>query len=69
MIFHDIVQNSDEWFELRKGKVTTSNLGLIMANYGKAFGEPAKKYAFRLAKEQVTGVLSQDFSSRMFCGL
>lgn len=62
MIFHDVLQNSDEWFDLRVGKVTTSNFGKFMANYGKAFGEPAKKYAFRLAKEQVTGVKTDEES-------
>lgn len=66
MIFHNVVQNSEEWFELRKGKVTTSNFGKFMANYGKPFGEPAKKYAFRLAKEQKTGVIveSESFTSK-----
>jgi len=56
MIFHDVVQNSEEWFSLRLGKPTTSKFGIFMANYGKAFGDPAIKYAFRLAKEQITGV-------------
>lgn len=55
MIFHDIEQNSDEWLQLRAGKITSSNLGKIMANYGKAFGEPAKKYAADIAIEQITG--------------
>jgi hypothetical protein len=54
MIFHDVEQNSPEWFKLREGKVTTSNFSKIMANYGKPFGEPAQRYAFRIAKEQVT---------------
>ncbi len=35
--FHDIEQNSDTWFDMRGGKLTSSNLGKIMANYGKAF--------------------------------
>lgn len=60
MIFHDVEQNSEEWFNLRVGKVTTSKLGVIMANYGKAFGEPAKKYAFRLAKEQLTNEKTEE---------
>ena len=55
MIFHNVEQNSDSWFELRRGKATSSNFGKIMANYEKAFGEPAKKYAYRIAYEQVTG--------------
>lgn len=62
MIFHNVDQNSDEWFDLRVGKVTTSKLGVVMANYGKAFGEPAKKYAFKLAKEQLTGVKTDEDS-------
>ena len=54
-MFHDIEQNSDEWFQMRSGKLTSSNLGKVMANYGKAFGEPAKKYAVNIAIEQITG--------------
>lgn len=53
--FHDIQQNTDEWFEMRSGLLTSSKLGVIMANYGKAFGEPAKKYAVNMAIEQITG--------------
>jgi len=53
--FHDIDQNSDEWFAMRGGRLTSSKLGVIMANYGKAFGEPAKKYAQQIAVEQLTG--------------
>lgn len=53
--FIDVEQNSDEWFELRGGKLTSSKLGTIMANYGKSFGEPAKKYAVNIAIEQITG--------------
>ena len=56
MIFHDVVQNSEEWFNLRLGRPTTSKFSIFMANYGKAFGDPAVKYAFKLAKEQITGV-------------
>ena len=32
-----------------------SNLGKVMANFGKAFGDPAKKYAVNIAIEQITG--------------
>lgn len=53
--FHDVEQNSDEWFNLRGGKLTNSKLGVVMANYGKSFGEPAKKYAVNIAIEQITG--------------
>jgi hypothetical protein len=53
--FIDVEQNSDEWFELRAGRLTSSKLGVVMANYGKAFGVPAKKYAVTIAIEQITG--------------
>lgn len=55
MQFHDIEQNTPAWLALRVGKVTGSNFGCFMANDGKAFGEPAKKYALQIALEQVTG--------------
>lgn len=54
--FHDVQQNTDEWQALRLGKVTNSNAGTFMANLGKAFGEPAKRYALAVALEQLTGV-------------
>lgn len=53
--YHSVAQNSDEWFALRLGKLTASSMGAIMANYGKAFGEPAKKLAVKIACEQLTG--------------
>lgn len=53
--FHDIEQNTDEWLQMRSGRLTSSKLGVVMANYGKSFGEPAKKYAVNIAIEQITG--------------
>ena len=58
-MFHDIEQNTDEWLDMRIGKLTGSGCSKIMANYGKAFGEPAKKLAVRIALEQITGKRSQ----------
>lgn len=55
MIFHDVPQNTEAWQALRCGKVTASNFGLIMANEGKAFGDPAKRYALQIALEISTG--------------
>lgn len=54
-MFHDIEQNTDIWMNMRAGKITGSALSKAMANYGKAFGEPAKKYAVNIALEQITG--------------
>lgn len=55
MIWHDVQQNSEEWDALRLGKVTGSMFGCFMANEGKAFGDPAKDYALRIALEIVNG--------------
>ena len=62
--FIDVEQNSDEWFQLRAKKITSSKLGCIMANYPKAFGMPAKKYAVNIALEQITGrPISNNYSN------
>jgi hypothetical protein len=54
-IFHDVEQNTAAWHDLRCGKVTASNYGLIMANEGKSFGKPAKRYALQIALERING--------------
>lgn len=62
--FIDIEQNTDEWLDLRGGKLTSSKIGCIMANYGKALGDPAKKYAVNVAVEQLTGIpIASTFSN------
>jgi hypothetical protein len=50
----DVQQNTENWFQLRVGKITSSNFSKIMANEDKAFGDPAKKYAQKVALEIVT---------------
>jgi len=54
-MWHDVEQNTEEWDLLRVGKITSSKLGCVMANFGKAFGDPAKKYATEIALGQITG--------------
>ena len=54
-MWHDVEQNSDDWDVLRCDVITMSNLAKIMANYGAAFGAPARKYAARIALGQLTG--------------
>lgn len=55
MGWHDVPQNTEEWLALRIGKATASNFSTFMANFGKAFGDPAKRYALQLALERITG--------------
>lgn len=55
MLFHDVQQNTDAWDALRVGKATASNFACFMANDGKAFGDPAKRYALKIALEIMTG--------------
>lgn len=54
--FHQVEQNTEEWEQLRVGRVGGSSIAKIMANYGKAFGQPAKDLAIRIAIEQLTGI-------------
>ena len=62
--FHDVEQNTDDWFAMRCGKVGGSSIGSIMANYGKAFGPPAHELAQKIALEQITGIpISSGFTS------
>lgn len=55
MIWRDVEQNTDEWLDLRMGKATASNFGCFMANEGKSFGDPAKRYALQIALERING--------------
>ena len=54
-VFHDVQQNTEEWDLLRAARITSSKLSVVMANFGKAFGDPAKKYAVDIAVAQLTG--------------
>lgn len=59
MQWHDVEQNTEAWNELRTGKVTASQFGCFMANMGKSFGEPAKRYALQIALEIIKGKKSE----------
>ena len=53
---HNLIeQNTEAWFLMRSGKLTGSVASKVMANDGKAFGDPAKKLAVNIALEQITG--------------
>ena len=54
-VFHDITQNTDAWMDLRIGKITSSQYGLVMANDPYSFGDRAKNYCTKLALERELG--------------
>ena len=56
----DIEQNTDEWLDLRVGRLGGSSIGKVMANYGKAFGKPAHDKATQLALEKIRGRSFED---------
>ena len=53
--FYDVAQNTDQWMAYKCGKLGSSSASAVMANYGKAFGDPAKKLAVEIAVQQITG--------------
>lgn len=59
MKWHDVPQNTEEWDALRLGKATASKFACFMANDGKAFGDPAHRYALQIALERMTGRKSE----------
>lgn len=57
-------QNSEEWLNIRAGKVTGSKFVTFMANDPGAFGDPAKRYAVQKAIERITGCrIAEGFSN------
>jgi hypothetical protein len=67
MKHYRVEQGTPEWFSLKAGVISASNLKHIMAKFGQAFGDPAKKYAKKLAIEQITDEYIHDeyFNSHM----
>lgn len=62
--FIDVQQNSEEWLDMRCGRLGGSSIAKVMANYGKAFGEPAKKLAVTLAVQQITKkIIEQSYTN------
>lgn len=60
MEWFDIQQNTPDWYEMRSGKLTASQFGVIMANYPKAFGDPAKRLAVKIALERINQASTED---------
>lgn len=67
MIFHwDIIQGTDEWRELRAGKMTASVFKTFLVN-GKqenGFGTGAMTQLYRVLEERLTGKCRENFSTK-----
>jgi hypothetical protein len=63
MIYFNVEQGTEEWMALRRGKATTSNFGKIAANEGKAFGNPAKEYALKIALESIGCPIDDNYTN------
>jgi len=67
-MWHPVKQNSEDacpccglnWMELRAGKVTGSTIARIMANEGRAFGDPAHRLAVDIAVFELGGQVTSD---------
>ena len=61
LIYHEVEQNTPEWDELRRGKITSSKASVLLVNGNKnGLGTGAWTLIYKLAGEIVTG--SEDFT-------
>lgn len=64
-IIRDIQQGSDEWLELRLGKITASKLSDVMSKgRGSAPSKTRASYMLQLAAEKLTGQPEDSFSNK-----
>ena len=59
---HDIDQQSDRWFEIRKGIPTSSEFGKIITPAKQIYSSQAKKYALEKVSEIMTGSSKDKFA-------
>ena len=63
-MWHDVAQNTEQWQDVRRGKITASHFASIIANNPGPFGDPAKRYADKIAIESTTGVTLDTFQNQ-----
>lgn len=61
MIFHDIQQNSNEWFDLRAGVATSSCFNKIITPKKAELSSQADEYANRIIAEVILGESQENF--------
>lgn len=62
-MIEEIIQGSPDWFSARKGKVTASRIGDMMAKTKSGWGSSRANYAAQLVAERLTGVVAESFSN------
>lgn len=61
----DVEQRSEEWYELRRGVLTSSNFATIMSSAQDPEGlGMRRKLLYRLAGERLTGEIAETYSNR-----
>jgi hypothetical protein len=66
-VYYDIEQNTDEWYELRRGKVTGSKFATVLAHGKGGKGDPSvmrRKYMLTLISDRIGGAPSDSYSNR-----
>lgn len=57
--YHDVEQNTKEWYQLKAGKLSGSSIGEVMSNLeSDKFSYGFKNLAIKIAVEQITGIAS-----------
>jgi putative phage-type endonuclease len=59
----EIIQGSDEWKQLRLGKVTASRVADVIAKTKTGWGASRANYAAELIAERLTGVAAEGFTN------
>jgi len=58
----DIIQGSDEWKELRRGKVTSSRVADVVARTKTGYGASRANYMAQLIAERLTGTVAESYT-------
>ena len=59
----EIIQGSDEWKQLRLGKVTASRVADMVARTKSGYGASRANYAAQLIAERLTGVAAESYTN------
>lgn len=65
MIIEDIEQGTEEWLELRRGKITASRIKEVLAKgRGNAPSKTRQSYMYQLIAERLTGEIEDSYTNK-----